>query len=150
MENFEVTIAQILENKGGGVVSVDSDASLEAAAKLLAEKRIGIVLVCDDNRQIVGLLSERDIIRAFGEHGGDAAEMQVHDFMSRQLKTCSPQDHPHDVVRTMHDGRFRHMPVVEGGNLKGLVSIGDLLTFLLDEAEIDQEALILARLTRHL
>lgn len=150
MEQLEVNIGQILEKKGGGIVTANADTSLEAAAKLLAEKKIGVVLVCDENRQIVGLLSERDIIKAVGEHGGDAAGMKVDAFMSRRLKTCSPQDHPHDVVRTMHDGRFRHMPVVDNGNLKGLVSIGDLLTFLLEEAEVDQESLILARLTRHL
>ncbi|MDP7667734.1 MAG: CBS domain-containing protein [Rhodospirillales bacterium] len=150
MEQLEVNIGQILEKKGGGIVTANADTLLEAAAKLLTNKKIGVVLVCDENRKIVGLLSERDIIKAVGEHGGDAAGMKVNAFMSQRLKTCSPQDHPYDVVRTMHDEQFRHMPVVESGNLKGLVSIGDLLTFLLDEAEIDEQSLTFARLIRHL
>ena len=150
MDRLDNTIGHILETKGGGIVTTGPETSLQGAARLLAEKRIGVVLVCTENHNIVGLLSERDIIRAVGEYGEQAAAMPVAEFMSRKLKTCSPQKHPFDVIRAMHDGQFRHMPVVENGALKGLVSAGDLLTYLLDEAELDQESLILARLTRHL
>ena len=148
MVRLDNTIGGILETKGGGIITTGPETSVQEAARLLAEKKIGVVLVCTENHNLVGLLSERDIIRAFGEHGEQAAAMPVAEFMSRNLKMCSPQNHPFDVIREMHDGRFRHMPVVENGVLKGLVSAGDLLTFLLDEAELDQESLMLARLAR--
>ena len=110
------------------------------AARLLTAKRIGVLLVRKAGEDVVGLLSERDIIRAVGEQGALASDLTVEALMTRDVVSCKLRANPYDVIRVMDERGFRHMPVIEDGDVKGLVSIGDLLRQLL-EAAMDEEAL---------
>ena len=136
----EINVEDIIRIKGSEVVTVSPDTTIVAAARLLTEKRIGVLIVRKAEEEVIGVLSERDIIRAVGEYGVRAPEMMVEALMTRDLVSCKPRANPHDVMRVMNERGFRHMPVVEKGDVKGLVSLGDLLRHLL-EAASDEEAL---------
>ena len=123
------TIGDVIKIKGSTITTIAPEKSLEVAARIMAKVKVGAILVCKEKFSIVGLLSERDIIRAMAQHGESAASMKISELIARKLKTCSTKDLVHDVIRTMHKGRFRHMPVIEDSTLKGFVSIGDLLTY---------------------
>lgn len=143
---YGVTVADIINVKGGDVVTVRPDQTLHDATRVLHEKRIGIVVVKEAGGKVVGVLSERDVVRAMAAHGGAAADMAVADYMARKVIVCRPFDNPREVVESMKANRIRHMPVVNDGRLVGLVSIGDLLKHLLDHDEIVKEADVLQKL----
>lgn len=105
---------------------------------LLHEKRIGAVLVTDQNGSMVGILSERDIVRRMAETPGQTLPQKVEDLMTREVVTCRQSDPLIGVLRTMTDGRFRHMPVVsDDAQLEGIVTIGDVVQFRLNELEYE-------------
>ena len=122
-----MTVSAILAAKGRDVVSIEPSASLAAAAKLLAEKRIGAVVILGVDRRIVGILSERDIVRAVAEHGAAALGEPVSAVMTRNVATCGEDDSIASLMERMTAGKFRHMPVVDQGRLVGMVSIGDVV-----------------------
>jgi CBS domain-containing protein len=132
-----MTVARIINEKGRGVVTVPPSATLAAIAAILAEKRIGAVLVTDEDA-IRGIVSERDIVRAVARHGGDGLAMPAADWMTAKVITCRPEDTIHDVMQKMTNGRFRHLPVVKHGKLAGIVSIGDVVKWRI--AEVEREA----------
>jgi len=136
-----MTVASILKIKGGNVVAVQPGNRLSEVAKVLREKRIGAVLVLGPDRRVVGILSERDIIAALAQAGAQALERPVHDFMTVEVKTCSSADSIGHVMEVMTKGRFRHLPVVDNGELVGLVSIGDVVKRRLDEAALEADSL---------
>lgn len=146
MVAYGLTVGDIIKIKGSDVVTTTPESTIEATAQLLTDKRIGLVAVRESSGQCVGVLSERDIVRAVAEYGAQAAAMRVADFMTRKVVVCGPRDHPNTVVNSMKERRIRHMPVVENGKLMGLVSIGDLLKHLLEHDELEHEDKILEKL----
>jgi CBS domain-containing protein len=120
-------LAAILKTKGGSVVSVTPASRISDVIKVLAEKRIGAVLVCDEQHQLEGILSERDIVRTLADHASATFDMTAEQLMTRSLKVASPETTVAQAMEMMTDGRFRHLPVLASGKLVGLVSIGDVV-----------------------
>lgn len=134
-------VQQILKQKGGGVVTVQPGSKVADAARLLSEKRIGAVIVSEDGAVPLGILSERDVVRDLGRRGPSCLEDKVDDLMTRNLISCSPQDGTESVLGQMSAGRFRHMPVMDGGKMTGLISIGDVVSARLTELAAERDAL---------
>lgn len=135
-------VHQILKSKGNsGVITVKSDATVSAAAEVLAQHKIGSVVVSDDGNSPLGILSERDIVRELAASGGACLNEPVSAYMTRKLVTCTSQGKIEDILRQMTDGRFRHMPVVEDGLLVGLVTLGDVVKAQLTVLEMEKDAL---------
>jgi CBS domain-containing protein len=119
-------VKTILAAKGNKVVSIQPTADLVAAAKLLTTSRIGVLVVIDAGGRLLGILSERDIIRALAEGAGAALQLSVAQVMTRNVSTCGMNDSISSVLKRMTAGKFRHMPVLDNDLLVGLVSIGDI------------------------
>ena len=136
-----MTVKAILAVKGSDVVTIDPNTSVGAAARLLAERRIGAVVVTGPDKRVVGILSERDIVRVFAERGASVNETPLTEVMTRKVVTCAPSDTISSLMERMTSGKFRHLPVVEQGRLAGLVSIGDVVKHRLHEMENEQAAL---------
>ncbi len=136
-----MTVSTILAGKGGEVISIEPGASLAAAAKLLAERRIGAALILGADHRIVGIISERDIVRVLAERGAAVLAEPVSQTMTREVETCTPSEMVSTVMEHMTAGKFRHMPVVEQGRVIGLVSIGDIVKHRLGEMEREQAAM---------
>jgi CBS domain-containing protein len=121
--------------------TIEPTAVLAAAVNVLAERRIGAVVILGADHRIVGILSERDIVHALAEHGPTALHRTVGQFMTRDVKTCSENDTIESLMGRMTTGKFRHMPVVEQGKLVGIVSIGDVVKNRVEEIEREAAAL---------
>jgi CBS domain-containing protein len=134
-------VKTILAAKRGDVVTIEPTADLAAAVKLLAERRIGSVVILGADHRIVGILSERDIVRSLAEHGPTVLNEPVAQVMTRDVKTCSEDDTIGDLMGRMTTGKFRHMPVVEHGKLIGIVSIGDVVKNRVEEIDHEAKAL---------
>ncbi len=135
-------VQHILKSKADdGVVTVTPDSLLRDAAKILAERRIGTVVVSEDGETAVGILSERDIVRVLSLRGANCLDAEVQEYMTRNLQTCSRSDSADDVLKRMTDGRFRHMPVLENSRLVGLITIGDAVKARLSELAMEKDAL---------
>ncbi|CCD97078.1 conserved hypothetical protein [Bradyrhizobium sp. ORS 375] len=135
-----MTVRAILDTKGHKVESVEAQTTLAEAAKLLADRKIGAVLVMSGTR-MEGILSERDIVRSLGERGAAALTEPVSSVMTRRVVSCRPQDTVAEIMEMMTNGKFRHLPVIEGGLVVGLISIGDVVKWRVQEYENEQEAL---------
>lgn len=138
-------IADILHHKGSEIVTILPTETIEAAAKKLATKRIGALVVKDRIGRLTGMLSERDIVTALAGNGPSALAMKVEDVMTREVVTCKPTDAVRELMALITIRRIRHVPVVDDGRMVGVVSIGDVLKSRLDEKE--QEVAILRDLT---
>ncbi|MEI7806162.1 MAG: CBS domain-containing protein [Hyphomicrobiales bacterium] len=136
-----MNVKTILAAKGGNVVSIEPTADLAAAAKLLSAHRIGAVVICGADLRIVGILSERDIVRALAERGAGALQETVGQVMTRNVATCGEEENISSIMERMTAGKFRHLPVVVAGRLAGIVSIGDVVKFRVGEMESESEAL---------
>lgn len=134
-------VQSILKGKPAGVVTIRPDATVSDAAKLLAEKHIGSLVVSEDGTAAQGILSERDIVRELSRIGGGCLEKSVEHYMTRDLVTCTSQSSVKDVLTQMTEGRFRHVPVVEEDQLVGIVTIGDLVKAQLTELAMEKNAL---------
>jgi CBS domain-containing protein len=134
-------VKNILASKRGEVVTIEPTADVTTAIKLLAERRIGAVVILGANHRIVGILSERDIVRALAERGPTALNERVSQVMTRDVKTCTEDDTIEGLMGRMTTGKFRHMPVVEQEKLIGIVSIGDVVKNRVEEIEHEAEAL---------
>jgi CBS domain-containing protein len=134
-------VSDILAQKGGLVFSVTPGTSVAQISQQLSTRRIGSVLVLDDDSSVAGIVSERDLVRVFASHGAKAMELEARHVMTRDVVTCDPDDSIDQVMGTMTRGRFRHLPVVRHGELLGLVSIGDVVKARLEEAAHETEAL---------
>ena len=135
-----MNVATILKAKGSDVVKVDPAVTLSDVAMLLAERRIGAVLVME-GRKVLGILSERDIVKSMARIGGEALRAPVHEVMTARVVTCGLNDSVDDVMDVMTEGRFRHLPVMEHGELVGIVSIGDVVKHRIAETVMETEAL---------
>ncbi len=127
-------VIQILREKGRDIVSLTSETTLSEAARLLARKRIGAVVVRDHKGALVGILSERDVVRAIAEESVAALARPVSAYMTRAVATCTELDTVDELMEMMTQGRFRHLPVLDDSNqLCGLVSIGDVVKTRIEE-----------------
>jgi CBS domain-containing protein len=137
-----MTVQNILKVKGdGSVVTVPPTASLSEAAQVLSARRIGAVVVSGDGQRPLGILSERDIVRELGFRGVSCMAEPVTTIMTSKLVTCTRADRALDVMQKMTDGRFRHMPVIEGEVMVGFISIGDVVKARLAELVMENDAL---------
>jgi len=135
-------VKQILRSKGNdSVLTIRPDATVADAARILSERRIGCLVVSGDGRRVDGILSERDIVREMGARGVGCFQEPVAEMMTRDVETCGCDDQAVDVVMRMTEGRFRHLPVVENGEMIGLISIGDVVKARLSELSMEKEAL---------
>lgn len=135
-------VAQILNSKASDeVVTIRPAATVAAAVEMLSARRIGAVIVSADGTQPLGILSERDIVRELGRRGPAVLQEQVSSLMTARLVTCTREDHADEVLSRMTDGRFRHMPVMAGDHMTGLISIGDVVKARLAELSMERDAL---------
>ncbi len=135
-------VHQILKAKrDDGVVTVKPGTSVADVAQILAERRIGGVVVSKDGQDPEGIISERDIVRALAVKGPACMQQTVDNMMTRNPVCCSRNDNADDVLTRMTNGRFRHMPVVENGVLVGIVTIGDVVKARLEELSMERNAL---------
>jgi len=136
-----MTVKAILARKGNDVVSIEPAATLAQAAKLLAERRIGAVLVLGVEGRVAGILSERDIVRVLAERGAAVLSERVEQVMTRKVFTCGESDTVAKLMEQMTGGKFRHVPVVDQGRPIGIISIGDVVNHRLHEIENESNAL---------
>ena len=136
-----MTVKAILSVKGTEVLTIEPTTNLAAAAKLLAERKIGALVVTGPDRRVVGIVSERDIVQELAAHGPAALDLALTEVMTRKVTTCSASDTISSVMERMTAGKFRHLPVLDQGRLAGIVSIGDVVKHRLQEMEREQSAL---------
>ncbi|SDH97211.1 CBS domain-containing protein [Lutimaribacter saemankumensis] len=135
-------VHQILKSKGdGAVLTVKPGTLVSDAAQVLAERRIGGLVVSRDGKSVDGILSERDIVRSLALRGAVCLSEAVDDMMTRNPSCCGRNDTADDVLQRMTDGRFRHMPVTENNELVGIVTIGDVVKARLEELAMERNAL---------
>ena len=134
-------VAKILDDKGHEVMTANPDESVASIAATLSERRIGAMPVSSPGGALVGIVSERDVVAALAEHGRDALERPVEEIMTRRVITCTRADHIDDLMARMTEGRMRHLPVLEGDQLVGIVSIGDVVKARMGEIEAEAQAL---------
>jgi len=134
-----MTVRSILDEKGRDVFTIGPGETLTAAIRLLAEKRIGAVVVLRPDGGIGGILSERDIVRALAEGGAGALTKPISAFMTAKVQVCREENTVNDVMEVMTRVRFRHLPVEKEGRLVGLVSIGDVVKRRLEDVEREAE-----------
>lgn len=135
-------VQQILKSKADdGVVTVPPGTSVAQAAEVLSSRRIGALIVSPDGKRVAGILSERDIVRELGRRGIACMADTVDMVMTVRIVSCRVNDSAQDVMQKMTDGRFRHMPVMEGEQMVGLISIGDVVKARLSELSMEKDAL---------
>ena len=135
-----MNVASILKEKGHEVSTVGPDKPVVDVARELTECRIGAVLVTEGER-VLGILSERDIVKAVAREGKEALERPARDVMTSRVITCSLSDTAEQLMDAMTQGRFRHLPVIEGERLIGIISIGDVVKHRIAETVMEKEAL---------
>jgi CBS domain-containing protein len=134
-------VRAILHQKGADVVTVEESATLREAARSLGEHGIGALVIAPSAREVRGIISERDVVRAIAEHGPDALDLPVSRFMTTTLATCTPDDGVDALMATMTSRRVRHLPVLEDGRLAGIVSIGDVVKHRVEELQVEAQTL---------
>lgn len=138
------TVAELLSTKGVAIYTISPEETLHTAVQILSEKKIGALMVTNAAGQLCGILSERDIVRKLAEKPGETLPLRVVDVMTKDVITCDPEDALVSVLQRMTAGRFRHMPVMSGNLLAGIVTIGDVVNLRL--TQLEHEALQLKQL----
>jgi CBS domain-containing protein len=138
---METRVYSILKRKGDNVVTAVPDQNIASFAALLYAHRIGATPVVDAENQVVGMISERDVIRGIIEHGASVLTLPVSALMTKLVSTCTQDEQIGDVLEKISLNRTRHIPVVDDGKLKGIVSIGDIVKQLLEEAQFEVNSL---------
>jgi CBS domain-containing protein len=136
-----MSVEAILKTKGSNVFTVRPEHSVADVAALLTNKKVGVAVVCDAKGKLVGVLSERDIVKGLSQYGKAALEMPVRNIMSSPVVTCGPSDSVKAVMEVMTERRIRHLPVIDRDELLGIVSIGDAVNFRLHEAQMEMNVL---------
>jgi CBS domain-containing protein len=136
-----MTVARILDDKGRDVFTTQPHRTLKEVVELLAEKGVGAVVVSDASLSVLGILSERDLVRVIAKHGASALDDPVSRHMTSRVITVSRADTIDQAMQTMTTGRFRHLPVVEDGRLIGIVSIGDVVKRHVNALDSERQAL---------
>ena len=136
-----MTVEHILAAKGRNVVTIEPERTLAEAARLLDEKRIGAVVVSDADHAVLGIFSERDIVKAVARGGAAALDEPVSRHMTTKVITCTGRSAISELMEIMTAQKFRHVPIIEDGRLNGIVSIGDIVKHRLAEIEAEHQAL---------
>jgi len=136
-----MTVLSILQEKGFDVCTANVHQKIGDASKVLFERRIGAIVVISDTGSVVGVLSERDIVAGIAQNGGRALELPISDLMTSKVVTCDPEATLDHVMGLMTASRFRHVPVVENGRLRGIVSIGDVVKRRIEDTEREAQAM---------
>jgi len=136
-----MTVAHILRTKGREVVTLASTHSIAEAAKTLSDRRIGAIVISGGEGPIAGILSERDVVRALAGDGADALQHPISRHMTVRVETAREGDTIPEIMERMTAGKFRHIPVVEDGQVIGIVSIGDVVKHRLAEMEAEARAM---------
>ena len=137
-----MTVQRILKSKAtDDVITIKPGMSVEDAAGVLSAKRIGSLVVTADGKTPLGILSERDIVREIGKRGPSCLNDKVDDMMTKKVQTCERSERANDVLSRMTEGRFRHMPVMENGEMVGLITLGDVVKARVTELSMEKEAL---------
>ena len=134
-------VKTILSGKGADVVTIAPTATLADAVKMLAERRIGALVVTGAEGRLAGIISERDIVRALAQRGNAALKQPLNEVMTRKVVTCGEDETLNVIMERMTQGKFRHVPVLKGDRLVGIISIGDVVKQRLEELELEQNAL---------
>lgn len=134
-------IGEILDHKGADVVTVTPDRPLTEVLSLLDRHRVGALVVSRDGSSVDGVISERDIVRVLARQGSGALEQAVENVMTREVATCGRDATLDEVLATMTNSRFRHMPVLVDGGLGGIISIGDVVKSRIDDLEVRADSL---------
>jgi len=142
-------IADVLKGKGSRVVTTRPDSTIDTVVRRMRLERIGAVIISPDGKSVIGILSERDIVRALAEHGAALLAHKAEDLMTREVVTCSREEKLQSVMVKMTQRRIRHLPVVEQGRLAGIVSIGDAVKSRLEEVELEANVLRDSYLATH-
>jgi CBS domain-containing protein len=138
---MEAKVSGILKQKGRHVVTVAPEQTVASLVEVLTKNRIGAAPVIGEDGQLVGIVSERDIIRGLSEHAESLLRLPIERLMTRDVRTCSSEDRLCDLAQVMTLQRIRHLPVVQTGALQGIVSIGDVVKQRLEEVQIEVEDL---------
>ena len=138
---YQVTVDKILEKKGHDVFSISPDTQIMETARLLREKRIGTAMVLEEDGSIAGLVSERDIVTGLADHGPEIVERPVAEIMTKKVIVCQPDDNMILIMSCMSDRRIRHLPVMEGEQIIGIISIGDVVKTRIAELESESATL---------
>jgi CBS domain-containing protein len=136
-----MTVARILDEKGRDVFTTQPHRTLKEVVGLLAEKGVGAVVVSDASQSVLGILSERDVVRVLAKQGASALDDPVSRYMTPKVITARREDTIDHVRQTMTAGRFRHVPIVEDGRLVGIVSIGDVVKHHVNQLDSERQAL---------
>jgi len=137
-----MNVATLLKAKGNRVVTTHGESTIQTLTHRMTLERIGaLVVTSPGDERIIGIISERDVVRGLSEHGVAVLKMRVSDLMTRSVKTCRPQDGIKHVMAVMTRGRIRHLPVVDGSGLGGMISIGDVVKYRLEEMELEVNVL---------
>ncbi len=136
-----MTVNTILMHKGRDIVTIRAETTVGEAVTCMAENRIGAVVVVDDTKAVAGIVSERDVVRLLAERGTAALDVTVGEVMTRAVVTCAPDESITAIMERMTRGRFRHVPVLAGGVLIGIISIGDVVKYRVEEMEREHDAL---------
>ncbi|MDQ3946925.1 MAG: CBS domain-containing protein [Actinomycetota bacterium] len=134
-------VSAILDAKGWEVLTIEPDTLVLLALHEMNMRNVGALVVTEDGEHVRGMISDRDIARALIRHGNHLLSLQVRKVMSRLVPVCRPDDDTNDCMLTMTEARTRHLPVVDGGRLCGLISIGDLVKNRLEELELERNVL---------
>jgi CBS domain-containing protein len=134
-------ISEVLRRKGNIVATIAPDDTVEDLLSALSERLVGALVVSTDGKVIQGIVSERDIVRRLHERGASLLSQPVSTIMTEDVFTCAPEDSVDDLMRAMTERRIRHIPVVQDGELVGIVSIGDIVKRRMDELETERTAL---------
>ncbi len=125
------------QKKAHRLVTARPETTIAEAARILKREQIGALIITEDDGALVGIISERDIVYALPEYGGRLLDLTVDHLMTSTVVTCGPESHVHQIMMTMSDGRYRHLPVLEGSQLIGMISIGDVVKCRIDELETE-------------
>jgi CBS domain-containing protein len=136
-----VPVSVLLQRKGRTCRTITPDQTLAEAARVLTQHRIGALVVSRDGATVEGVISERDIVRALAEQGDRALWLRISDAMASPATTCTLSTRTNEIMETMTERRIRHLPVVDGGRLVGIISIGDVVKWRIDELAEDSERL---------
>jgi CBS domain-containing protein len=134
-----MTVRAILDAKGHDVLTLGPNETLSDAIRTLAERRIGALVITNGDRKIVGILSERDIVRVMAREGAGALDLPVRSAMTPKVRICNENHTVNEVMEIMTEGRFRHLPVEKDGQLHGIVSIGDVVKRRIEDVEREAE-----------
>ena len=134
-----MTVKAILERKGYDVLTLGPNEKLVEAIRMLAEHRVGALVITNGDRKIVGILSERDVVRVVARHGAAALDLTVREAMTPKVKICNENHTVNEIMEIMTTGRFRHLPVEKDGLLHGIVSIGDVVKRRIEDVEREAE-----------